>query len=88
MRVVFTRQIALYIRREDPAAADRFTAHLRSKAREISANPRLYARHPASKSSGVRRRPVGKYLVMYAVEPTRITILDIRHGARDPTVEP
>lgn len=32
---------------------------------------------------GVRRARIGAYLVIYAVEPSRLVILRIAHGARD-----
>jgi plasmid stabilization system protein ParE len=32
---------------------------------------------------GIRRRPVGKYLILYRIDQDRVGIVRILHGARD-----
>ena len=95
MKVRFTpvartslREIAHYIARDNPTRAISFAAELRAKAAEIGLNPGLYPLHQLGHRQGIRRRVVGRYLILFHVDAGVVIILDIRHGARDPDLLP
>ena len=95
MKVRFTpvarnslREIARYIARDNPVRAVSFAAELRAKAAEIGINPSLYPVHQFGSGHQIRRRVVGRYLILYQVDAGLVVILDIRHGARDPDLLP
>jgi toxin ParE1/3/4 len=45
--------------------------------------PLAYPLVPRYESGGIRRRPVGDYLISYRLQDSRIEIVHILHGARD-----
>ena len=88
MEVVLTRlaisDIAwtrTYIARFNPMAADRMARRLREAALSLSSFPDRGRLRP----DGLRELTIiFPYLIIYRVEPNRITIVTIRHGARKP----
>lgn len=72
-----------YIARENPRRAVAFVEELEASAVEIGANPKAYALVPRYEAHGIRRRLHGSYLIFFRIEPDRVTILHILHGARD-----
>lgn len=73
-------EIAAYVARDNPIAADRLVDRLRDKGR-------LLAEHPGIGRPYGRRRarlfPVGTYLVLYRENPEGIEVLRYVHGRRD-----
>lgn len=87
MKVVFTpaaraslQAIGRHIAMDNPTLAVSFTAELRRNARDIGRRPFLYA---VVFGETIRRRVVGNYLIFYECDGVTVTILDIRHGARE-----
>lgn len=80
--------IAEYIARDSPIRALSFVRHLRVKAREIGSNPLLYPVQPRWSEHNIRQRVVGDDIINYVILPDRVSILDIRHGARDVAQDP
>ena len=90
MRLVFAvaaeddlEQIGDYIAKDNPALALSFVRQLREAALELREAPLAFPMVPGHHAHGIRRRPVGRYLIFYRAEPDRIIILQILHGARD-----
>lgn len=76
-------QIGDHIATDNPIRARSFVRELRQKAKQIADMPRGYVLIPRYEQSGLRRRPVGDYLIFYRIEAERITVTNILHGARD-----
>jgi addiction module RelE/StbE family toxin len=90
MRVVLTEtaqadlaSIADYIARDNPANALRFIERLRTRCLELADLSLAFPLIPRHRARGIRRRPVGDYLIFYRVERRRVEVLHIVHGARD-----
>jgi plasmid stabilization system protein ParE len=90
MRVVLSghaktdlHEIAFYIARHDKRRALSFVRELRQKAKEIAEMPRAFPVVPRYERHGIRRRVYRNYLIFYRIEPGRILVLHILHGARD-----
>ena len=90
MRLAFTdaaerelEAIGDYIARDNPARALSFIRELRNDCALLVSmadrNP-LLARY---RSSGIRRRVYGRYLIFYRIEDETVQILHILHGAMD-----
>ena len=45
--------------------------------------PRGYPLVPRYEQFGIRRRPFGNFLIFYRVDPERIEVVHVLHGARD-----
>jgi toxin ParE1/3/4 len=76
-------EIAFYIARDNKLRALSFVRELRRKAMEIAEMPRAFPIVPRYEQHGIRRRVYRNYLIFYRIEPGRIFILHILHGARD-----
>lgn len=74
--------IAKWIARDNPSRAVTFVESLRERCEELGDFPLAYPLVPRFESAGVRRRPVGDFLIFYRVTK-RIEVLHILHGARD-----
>jgi toxin ParE1/3/4 len=90
VRVVFSRaaridleQIGDYIARNNPRRALTFVAELRTAALSLREAPYAFPLVPRLERLGVRRRPVGRYLVFYRIDEDVIAIVHILHSARD-----
>ncbi|MBV8410796.1 MAG: type II toxin-antitoxin system RelE/ParE family toxin [Alphaproteobacteria bacterium] len=70
-----------YIARDHPAAAARLVARIEQVANLTAHHPHIgvIVRKP-----GLRRFPVGKYLIIYEVAADEVIIQYVRHGARRP----
>lgn len=77
------KEIAAYIAQDSRRRADSFVRELQAKARGLADAPQGYPLVPRYESSGIRRRPVGNYLIFYVVGPDRILVVNILHSARD-----
>lgn len=75
-------EIFLTIAEDDEGAATRFIDRIRAALRRLADYP-LSA--PARPELGVDMRSlaVGRYLVLYRVQPDHVLILRVLHGARD-----
>lgn len=90
MIVVFTdeaqvdlERIGDHIAQENPRRAATFVDELVDCCQRLADAPHGYPLLPRYRSSGVRRRPYGRYLVFYRVGTDRIDILHVLHGAQD-----
>jgi len=90
VRVVFSREaevdleeIGDYIAKNNARRALIFVRDLRAVALRLSDMPHAFPLVPRYEHHGIRRRPVGNYLIFYRVGDARILIVHIVHGARD-----
>lgn len=76
-------RIADYIALDNPARAVSFLQELRSKCLALADMPERFPLVPRYEASGVRRRGHGNYLIFYRVEPEKVVIVHVLHGAQD-----
>lgn len=74
-------EIAAYIARHDPAAADRLLIRLETKTRLLSPNPQLG--RPYGLRPGIRLSSSGNYLIAYRLLEDGIEVLRYLHTRRD-----
>ena len=72
-------EIGTWIARDKPRAADRMVDRLLSAAKGLSRYP---LRYPSAGLRGLRKRPVGGYLIFYRVDDD-INVVRILNAARD-----
>jgi toxin ParE1/3/4 len=75
-------EIALYISRDNPKAADRLLDQFEDCFRRLVKFPGL-GRARDELGEGLRSFPVGQYLVFYLPKPDGIELIRVLHGARD-----
>ncbi len=75
-------EIADYIARDDPVAAERWVAALEGAARAAGDNPRIGRVVPELRKETVREVLVGDYRVVYLIELRRVLVLTVFHGSR------
>ncbi|GLJ00331.1 MULTISPECIES: type II toxin-antitoxin system RelE/ParE family toxin [Sphingobium] len=75
--------IADYIARDNPARALSFVRELRGKCLGLADMAERFPLVPRYESAGIRRRGHGNYLIFYRVEPDKVVIVHILHGAQD-----
>lgn len=71
-----------WIAADDPAAADRFTESLQTKAIALGANPRM-GRRREDLGPGVRSFPFRRYVILYRVTAEKLQVPRIVSGYRD-----
>lgn len=76
-------RIADYIALDNPARAVSFLQELRRKCLALADMPERFPLVPRYEASGVRRRGHGNYLIFYRVEPEKVVIVHVLHGAQD-----
>jgi plasmid stabilization system protein ParE len=88
MQVVWTdpaldhvEEIAVYIARDDPDAAARWTVELFDVVQRLADFPESGRAVPELAARGVREVVVGAYRVFYRVD-TAVEVLSVRHGSR------
>jgi len=88
MQVVWTdpaldhvEEIAVYIARDDPDAAARWTVELFDAVQRLADFPESGRAVPELATRGVREVVVGAYRVFYRVD-TAVEVLSVRHGSR------
>ena len=88
MRVIFSpaslrdlTAIGDYIARENRPRARSFVAELRQMCRSLSLDSLRYPSQP--RWPGIRRMPIGNYLVLYRVSNDALQIVRVLHSARD-----
>lgn len=72
-----------YIARDNPGRALSFIQELRGKCLGLADMSERFPLVPRYEAAGVRRRGHGNYLIFYRVEPDRVVIVHILHGAQD-----
>ena len=72
-----------FIARDNPVRALAFLHELREICRGLADMPARFPLVPRYAALGVRRRVHGDYLIFYRIEPAKVVILHILHGARD-----
>lgn len=72
-----------YIRRDNPAAAQRVMKSFRETFRKLAANPHIGHLRDDLLSEPVRIWSAYSYLIIYRADPKPIEILRVLHGARD-----
>jgi toxin ParE1/3/4 len=77
------RNIALWIRRDNPRRAISFAQELRQSCDDLGRHPERFQLVAGHEDRGVRRRVHGNYLIFYRIEPNQVTVLHVLHGARD-----
>ena len=76
--------VVRYIKRDNPAAAQRFAATIKTKVTRLELFPESGRVVPEFPSGGLREVLVDDYRIMYRVVTprTRVQILAVRHRAR------
>ncbi|MFD2058049.1 type II toxin-antitoxin system RelE/ParE family toxin [Mesorhizobium calcicola] len=89
-RLVFTRRaeadlaaIGDYIALHNPFRVVTFIQDLRRDCMELRTVPERYPLFERHRSSGIRRRVHGNYLIFYRVSIDSVEIVHILHGATD-----
>ena len=77
------QSIADWIAADNPGRARDFIALLRDRCLRLGEMPEAFPRVPRFEEWGVRKRPVGDYLIFYRIHRARVEILHVMHGARD-----
>lgn len=72
-------EIASWIAKDSPAAADRMIDRFVAAAEALSQNP---LRYPLIGRGGLRKRPLGDYVILYRTDDA-IHVARILHAARD-----
>lgn len=72
-----------YIARDSPGRALSFVRELRGKCQGLADMAERFPLVPRYETAGVRRRGHGNYLIFYRVEPDRVVIVHVLHGAQD-----
>ena len=75
--------IADWIAADSPERAVSFIELLRRRCLQLADAPRAYPLVPRYESKGIRRRPVGDYLIFYRLTGSVVEIVHVLHGARD-----
>lgn len=72
-------EIFSYIARDSKEAAARLVARIEELVALIAESPYI---GEATRKSGFRKFPIGKYVIVYQIAKSEILILYVRHGAR------
>ena len=75
-------EIGRYVAEDNPAAAAALVERLERECERMDTAPLRYPLVQRHEQSGIRRRPVGNYLIFYRVRRDAIDILRILHAAR------
>ncbi|MDB5530440.1 MAG: type toxin-antitoxin system RelE/ParE family toxin [Devosia sp.] len=88
MRVLYTpaslrdlKSIGDFIARDNSKRAKSFVAELRTSCRSLLSDSQRYPLQ--ERWHGIRRMPVGNYLVLYRVLDNAVQIVRVLHSARD-----
>jgi toxin ParE1/3/4 len=93
MKVVFTPrsrrelgEIAEYIERDNPLAAERTVIDIRARCLKLADHPNRGAEIAIRNGVVIRRLVEGHYLIVYSVKANEVRIHRITHGARSPRI--
>ncbi len=73
-------EIAEYISRDNPTAAEKWIDTVFSKVQQLKSFPESGRIVPEINSKDFRELIYGNYRIIYRVEKTQVSILTIRHG--------
>jgi addiction module RelE/StbE family toxin len=73
-------EIAQYIARDNPAAAEVWVNTIFSKVGDLKAFPESGRLVPETNNRNIRELIYGNYRIIYRIEKKRISILTVRHG--------
>lgn len=73
-------EIAQYIARDNPAAAEAWVNTIFSKVGDLKAFPESGRLVPETNNRNIRELIYGNYRIVYRIEKKRISILTVRHG--------
>lgn len=76
-------QIGDWIARDNPARAVTFIEEIQRTCLDLAEFPERFPLVPRYEDWRVRHRTKGNYLIFYRVEPARVVILHVVHGAMD-----
>lgn len=76
-------QIGDYIALDNPRRALSYVQELRERCERLAALPERFPLIPRYEALGVRRMPIGDYLVFYRVRTDHVVVLHVLHGATD-----
>ena len=75
-------EIWLYIAADSIAAAEGVLHRIAAAERRLTEFPEIGQARP-DLAPGLRHWPVGRYLILYRIDPEAVTIVRVLHGARD-----
>jgi toxin ParE1/3/4 len=75
-------EIYLRVASDSVAAADRLLMRILEAEQRLLEFPEIGQARP-DLAHGLRHWPVGRYLIFYLIEPERIAVVRVVHGARD-----
>jgi toxin ParE1/3/4 len=73
-------EIAEYIARDKPSAADKWINTVFSKVKQLESSPEIGRIVPEIGNNQFREMIYGNYRIIYRVEKKQISILTVRHG--------
>ena len=73
-------EIAEYIARDKPSAAEKWINMVFSKVEQLKSSPEIGRVVPEIRNDQFRGLIYGNYRIIYRIEKTQISILTIRHG--------
>ncbi len=73
-------EIAAYIARDKPSAAEKWIETIYSKVEQLKASPEIGRIVPEINNNQFRELIYGNYRIIYRIETKQISILTIRHG--------
>jgi len=73
-------EIAEYIERDNPAAAERWVTTVFNKVKKLGTFPESGRTVPETKNKSIRELIYGNYRIIYRVGKDTISILTVRHG--------
>jgi toxin ParE1/3/4 len=90
MRVVFADaarhdlvEIARYFAWDNPARARIVSKRLRDCACDLALHPEAFARNVDPVDTGLRRRVVDSYVIVYCLKGDQVEVARVLHAARD-----
>lgn len=72
-----------HIARDNPVRALSFVRELRGKCLGLDEMAERFPLVPRYERAGIRRRVHGNYLIFYRVEPDKVVVVHILHGAQE-----
>ena len=73
-------EIAAYIARDKPSAAEKWIESIFSKVEQLKSSPEIGRIVPEINNNQFRELIYGNYRIIYRIETKQISILTIRHG--------
>ena len=77
------REIARFIAADNPERARTFVGEIMSRCQLLAASPKIGRESDKEFGEGVRRFPLGRYIVFYRIVPDGIKVIRVLHSARN-----